>query len=99
MSNQSNNNYKKSERIGSLWVKKSQSGFTYLNGSIDLGDRAFYISIFKNNQKRPNSKDADYTILKGDDKEPYVKPARAVKPVEANPIADDLAFGDEDVPF
>lgn len=100
--------YSKSIKIGGLWIKKSREGQTYLNGSIDLGDRAFYVSIFKNNNKREGSNDPDYNILKGEEKQPYTKPVKEVRnlsqPQKAtnriqlatnnNPILDD-----EDVPF
>lgn len=97
--------YTKSIKIGGLWLKKSREGQSYMNGSIDLGDRAFYVSIFKNNNKREGSNDPDYNILKGEEKQPYVKPVRqsngrAVPKIQLNETPkNNNILDDEDVPF
>ena len=49
--------------IGKLWLNESKNGNKYMAGSIDLKGERIKIIIFKNNNKRPDKKDADYNIL------------------------------------
>lgn len=51
----------KEEYRGSLWQKKSDKGTTYYSGKIKIGDREFYLTLFKNN--KTNEKQPDLNII------------------------------------
>lgn len=77
-------NYKK---VGSLWIRKSTSGKTYLSGVIKPeGGEEIKISVWKND-KGDNPKRPDYVIQ-----------AQVEEPPPPPP-ADEFSDADEDAPF
>lgn len=61
MNNNTNNNFN-SNKLGALWEKKSQKGYTYFLGNITINGKKTDIFIIKNN-KKDNDKSPDYTIM------------------------------------
>ena len=51
------------ERICSLWINKTKDGVTYLSGEWTSYPKPVKVLIFKNDKKRPGSKDPDYTFM------------------------------------
>jgi hypothetical protein len=51
----------KEEYRGSLWQKKSEKGTTYYSGKLKMGEREFYLTLFKNN--KTNEKQPDLNII------------------------------------
>ncbi len=56
-------NKKNENNIGGLWKKTSQSGKSYLSGSITHNGEKIFFSVFPNTYKDKASQ-PDYTILK-----------------------------------
>lgn len=54
---------KNPNNIGSLWIKKSQTGKTFLSGVIENKGEKIYFSVFPNTYKN-NDKQPDYNIMK-----------------------------------
>jgi hypothetical protein len=44
--------------ITGLWINKSKDGAQYLSGNLGMAK----VLVFKNKNKRPNSKDPDYNV-------------------------------------
>lgn len=51
----------KEEYRAGLWKKTSDKGTTYYSGKIKIGDREFYLTLFKNN--KTNEKQPDLNII------------------------------------
>ena len=51
----------KEEYRAGLWQKKSDKGTTYYSGKIKMGEREFYLTLFKNN--KTNEKQPDLNII------------------------------------
>lgn len=51
----------KEEYRAGLWQKKSDKGTTYYSGKIKIGEREFYLTLFKNN--KTNEKQPDLNII------------------------------------
>lgn len=58
-----NKKEKNPNNIGSLWIKKSQTGKTFLSGLIEHKGEKVYFSVFPNTYK-DNEKQPDYNIMK-----------------------------------
>lgn len=71
--------------IWALWVKKSKSWLSYLNGTIEIDWRKFFISIFKNNYKKED-RHSDYTIA-------------PLTEVEERPISETPSNNADNLPF
>jgi len=56
-------------KIGALWLKKSNSGIVFMSGEITLDDEKHQIVVFKNEHKKKDNH-PDYNILKS---APYKK--------------------------
>ena len=87
-------------KIGALWEKESRKGQHFLSGEIQIGGQRMQIVCFKNDRKEPGSKQPDWTILEGEDRqrrqagdEPNRTPAKHYSP--ERPVFDD----GEDTPF
>jgi hypothetical protein len=102
----------KEEYRGSLWQKKSEKGTTYYSGKLKMGEREFYLTLFKNN--KTNEKQPDLNIIVRDSintQEKQENTEKGHKNSESGQIkqqqftVDDVftEFGnmleDEDVPF
>lgn len=51
----------KEEYRAGLWQKKSDKGTTYYSGKLKMGEREFYLTLFKNN--KTNEKQPDLNII------------------------------------
>ena len=51
----------KEEYRTGLWQKKSEKGTTYYSGKLKMGEREFYLTLFKNN--KTNEKQPDLNII------------------------------------
>lgn len=51
----------KEEYRAGLWQKKSDKGTTYYSGKLKIGEREFYLTLFKNN--KTNEKQPDLNII------------------------------------
>lgn len=100
------------EYRGSLWQKKSDKGTTYYSGKLKMGEREFYLTLFKNN--KTNEKQPDLNIIVRDsintqETQKQVSNRHKNSKLEENKqqqfVVDDVftEFGnmleDEDVPF
>lgn len=50
------------KNIGGIWEKKSKIGMPYLSGSIEINGEKHKFSAFKNQYKKPDNNQPEYTI-------------------------------------
>jgi hypothetical protein len=102
----------KEEYRAGLWQKKSEKGTTYYSGKLKMGEREFYLTLFKNN--KTNEKQPDLNIIvrdsintqeKQENTEKGHKNSELGENKQQQFVVDDVftEFGnmleDEDVPF
>lgn len=79
-----------------LFKKQSQKGTKYCTGTLKIGDKTYYLTLFNNNKTRDNQPDFNLIVRPKQDKKEEVKE----NPLDDQVFAD---FGslidDEDVPF
>lgn len=73
-------------KIGALWIKRSQEGTTYFSGEIEFDGVKKRIVIFKNEKK--SDKQPDYRILES---QPMNQPTTKIAP--------DVEIDLDDIPF
>jgi hypothetical protein len=97
-----NDNNKKKEEVGALWIQKNKAGLEYFSGYILTGDgERLKVVAFKNSYKKPGEKSPDFRMYESKDlpKPEGESVAPAKKAPKPAPVIEEESLSDEEIPF